>query len=296
MQEKQLLAEYKKYDVLNQNRERPLIKIFVSYIKPSFLFKSDILTPIHLGRAVERENSKDGVVSDEDIKWLHANCIGDDDFEGNISHVNRRVGFLTGTYWAWKNYKKLDNPDYFGSFGYRRLLKNIELEKIQDYDCIISKPRHISITYEERLIDYLGSDFYTKVINTISSVISSEIKDVLEYLAQNEVYFDEIYIMKKELFFLFCEWIFPIIFKLLEISPDYSINPQKITTKDILIQKNEFRDLAYVAEFLTGYYIKNHVINNNKIFVYADLDVLYKDKKTDMINVLRKRLLKKGLI
>ena len=137
MLEEQLLNEYKKYDCLNQDKKKPLVKIFVSYIKPSFLFKSEILTPIHLGRAVEKDNSKDGKITDEDIKWLHENCIGDDDFEGNISHVNRRVGFLTGTYWAWKNYEKLGNPKYFGSFGYRRLLNPICLENLKEFDIIL---------------------------------------------------------------------------------------------------------------------------------------------------------------
>ena len=47
--ELKLLNDYKEYDYLNTNRQTPLIKILVSYIKPSFLFKSDILTPIHLG-------------------------------------------------------------------------------------------------------------------------------------------------------------------------------------------------------------------------------------------------------
>ena len=55
--EQNLLDEYKKYDFLN--KEKAKIKILVSYIKPSFLFKSEILTPIHLGRAVEKEISKD---------------------------------------------------------------------------------------------------------------------------------------------------------------------------------------------------------------------------------------------
>src|SRR5574344_637512 len=118
-----LLNEYKRYDYLGESSLSPLVKIFVSYIKPSFLFKSTILIPIHLGRAVEKEASKDGVMSDADIEWLHKNCIGDNDFEGNISKLNRRVGFFTGTYWAWKNYEKLGNPKYFGSFGYRKLLE-----------------------------------------------------------------------------------------------------------------------------------------------------------------------------
>lgn len=56
MNEQELLYEYKQYDGINNNK--PLVKILVSYIKPSFLFKSEILTPIHLGRAVERDTSK----------------------------------------------------------------------------------------------------------------------------------------------------------------------------------------------------------------------------------------------
>ena len=99
MLEQVLIEDYKKFDYLNQDKNKPLVKILVSYIKPYFLFKSDILTPIHLGRAIEKDSSKDGVISDEDVNWLHENCIGDDDFETNISHVNRRVGFFTGTYW-----------------------------------------------------------------------------------------------------------------------------------------------------------------------------------------------------
>ena len=111
-----LLNEYKKYDYLNSDKENPLIKILVSYIKPSYLFKSKILTPMHLGRSVATEVSKDGEVSEDDLKWLYDNCIGDDDFDGSISNVNRRVGFLTGTYWAWQNYEKLGNPEYFVLF------------------------------------------------------------------------------------------------------------------------------------------------------------------------------------
>ena len=131
---------YKKYDDLNQNKSS--IKILVSYIKPSFLFKSNILTPIHLGKTVERDSSKDGAQSQSDIEWLHQNCEFNDDFEGGISQYNRRVGFLTGTYWAWKNYEKLGNPDYFGSFGYRRLLNPDFLDDIGGGNMMLFCPKN----------------------------------------------------------------------------------------------------------------------------------------------------------
>ena len=89
-----LLNNYKYYDSLNDIEST--IKILVSYIKPSFLFNSKILTPIHLGRSVESDFSKDGYANQESLNWLHKNCIGDNDFESNISKINRRVGFLTG--------------------------------------------------------------------------------------------------------------------------------------------------------------------------------------------------------
>ena len=63
MLEEQLLAGYKKYDSMENK-----IKIFVSYIKPSYLFKSEILVPIHLGRAVAQDSSKDGKISEENLK------------------------------------------------------------------------------------------------------------------------------------------------------------------------------------------------------------------------------------
>lgn len=288
MQEQNLLTEYKKYDYLNQERITPLIKILVSYIKPSFLFKSEILTPIHLGRAVEKENSKDGIVSDEDIKWLHENCIGDDDFEGNISAVNRRIGFLTGTYWAWKNYEKLGNPEYFGSYGYRRLFSADCLQNLSTYDLVAPEARKIQSTFDERLIDYLGKDFYYKVLKVLIKLCPDDESNIKTYLGQHNVYFDEIYLMKKTLFVQFCEWIFPILFELIKIPQVKRISEYKLTTKNLLISQNDVRDIAYIAEFLTGYFIFK--TEKNMHCTKANVIVLNKDKNINIFNVLRKRV------
>ena len=100
--------------------KQPTIKILVGYHKPATLFKSDILVPIHLGRAVAKDASKDGVLSECDYQWMVDNMIGDDTGE-NISHLNREYCEFTGIYWTWKNYEKLGNPDYIGFMHYRRL-------------------------------------------------------------------------------------------------------------------------------------------------------------------------------
>ncbi|WP_270991463.1 DUF4422 domain-containing protein [Campylobacter upsaliensis] len=102
-----------------EDNKNPSIKILVGYHKPAKLLKDDILTPIHLGRALATEASKDGEMSQEDFEWMCENMIGDDTGD-NISHLNRYLNELTGIYWAWKNYDKLGNPDYIGYMHYRR--------------------------------------------------------------------------------------------------------------------------------------------------------------------------------
>ena len=66
-----------------------------------------------------------------------------DDTGSNISIKNPNFCELTGLYWAWKNYEKLGNPEYFGSFGYRRLLNPDFLENLHKYDIILPKPRNL---------------------------------------------------------------------------------------------------------------------------------------------------------
>ena len=68
--ESTLLNEYKKYDFLNKKNMN--IKVLVSYIKPSFLFKSDILTPIELGCDVEQDVSK----LKSSCRFFYGNLLG----------------------------------------------------------------------------------------------------------------------------------------------------------------------------------------------------------------------------
>lgn len=234
----ELLEQYKKYDYLGSG-----LKIFVSYIKPSFLFKSNILVPIHLGRSIEKEASKDGKISDDDISWLHNNCISDDDFEGNISIHNRRVGFFTGTYKAYKNYKQIGNPEYFGSFGYRRLLSPEFLADIKKYDLILPKKKDLKLeTIKEQFSKYHGLKLFDNTINIFREVYTDEYQELEEYFNGTSGYFDEIYIMKRDLFFDFCEWIIPLLFQ-------YIKQPQ------IALNNCDTRDIGFIIERLTGYYM-----------------------------------------
>jgi len=275
--------EYLKYDYLNKAHERPLVKILINYIRPSFLFKSEILTPMHLGRAVAKEASKDGVISDEDLKWLYQNCIGDD-FEGGISEYNRRIGFLTGTYWAWKNYEKLGNPEYFGSFGYRRLFAPSFLAHLKEYDLIVPEKRHLNLeTIREQFIRYHGKELFERLKSVFVQVYPDAKEDFEVYFEQTSGYFDEIYVMKKEIFFDFCQWIFRLLFAFLKETP-------------IKLPNNDLRDIGFMAERLTGYYL-NQLILKNKL-KYYEAEIVLTEKMVvnrsvltpDLLERLRKNL------
>ena len=266
--EQDLLNEYRKYDYLNEDSEHTFVKILVSYIKPSFLFKSKILTPIQLGRAVEKADSKDGVQSDENLKWLHENCEFNDDFEGGISKHNRRVGFLTGTYWAWKNYDKLGNPEYFGSLGYRRLLNADCLNELEKHDFIVPQQKEFDETLKEQLIRNHTEEYYNMMLDAIKYVYPEEIKAVESYMNRFSGYYAEMYILKKNLFFNFCEWIFKIVRYFIEKYPEFVDAPMidcfeftKSFLDEDLIKSmvppkaKDLRDVAFILERLTGYYL-----------------------------------------
>ena len=282
--ELKLLNDYKEYDYLNTNRQTPLIKILVSYIKPSFLFKSDILTPIHLGRAVETEISKDGKISDKDLEWLHQNCLSDDNFNNSLSEYNRRIGFFTGTWWAYNNYEKLGNPDYFGSFGYRRLLSASFLPKLKEYDVFLPRPKKLDDTIKKQFILEHGNELYEALINVFSKTYPSETEDLKKYFEQNYGYFDELYILKKDLFFNFAQWINKFVkafFKLYPVPIKINRTPQQATQlmadffqtdRNVLTKitepqqpTKEYRDIAFCLERLTGYYLSRLINTSNNI-------------------------------
>ncbi|MEM4181812.1 MAG: DUF4422 domain-containing protein [Candidatus Pacearchaeota archaeon] len=108
------------------------IKILIVGHKDFPFIKDEIYQPIQAGRSISK------------IK-LPKPWIGDDTGE-NISQKNREYCELTAMYWAWKNYKKIGNPDYIGLCHYRRYfaLKPRINKKNQIYSIIYFYGKKIS--------------------------------------------------------------------------------------------------------------------------------------------------------
>ena len=207
------------------------IKILISCHKPTRTLKNDLLVPIQVGCA-NTDQRLDGMLADD---------IGE-----NISKKNPMYCELTAQYWAWKN---LD-ADYYGFFHYRRYLnfsdkrypldcwKNVvedSLTKtsaakyglnekrmrqvIEGNDLVISEEKDLSkmpgrprSVYEQYKT---GNSLHIKDLLIVRKIIQRKYPDYMadfdRYLRGKKSCLCNMYIMKKELFFEYAEWLFDIL-------------------------------------------------------------------------------------
>lgn len=213
----------------------PSIKILITYKFQHALLKSDILTPIQSGRALSK------------IKF--ENMIGDDTGD-NISTQNDNMSELSALYWAWKNYDQLGNPDYIGHMHYRRQFVFDETlalpqfkwissfyyistldearayfrdesirEMVPNYDVLIPA-WHVTPTKnirEEYINNIPGSRAYIfdVFIEICKEMLPAEYKEEIERIEKgNIVSVCHMFVMKKEIFFDYCKFAFPVLFEL----------------------------------------------------------------------------------
>ncbi len=235
------------------------IKILVCYHKKDELFKNDILVPIHCGRALACEASKDGKISEEDYKWLINNMIGDDTGD-TISDLNREFNEMTAIYWAWKNYDKLGNPDYIGLNHYRRLF-NIDFNNL---DKLLEKYYFIKTAHakaEKSLYDgwrmskkeWTDNEYLDKALECSKQLNIELGKDIEKFFKSGiQGGWCNMFILPRDEFFKYCEFIFNILFKLPK--------PKKV-----------LRTAGMFIERLTSYYL--YKLSQN----HSYLDVGYVD-------------------
>ena len=284
--------------------EKSKLKVLVSYHKPSTLIKNDIFVPIHVGRALKDNESKDGKINLDDYNWLLDNMIGDNTGD-NISLKNREYCELTGIYWAWKNYEKLGNPEYIGFMHYRRFLifneyeydkysqdilektyREIFIDKIDDeklkkygidekyineyinkYDVILPLKSELKLLninsaredYEKNIPGVNVQD-YDSMVNIIIKSHPEYKKYILEQINTSRRYFYQLFIIRKDLFFDYCNFLFSVLKELesiIDIS-NYSINGK--------------RTLGYLGEALFDCYMRKLIDSPN--IKYKELGVL----------------------
>jgi len=209
-----------------------------------------------------------GAVFDDKISDIPGDNTGD-----NISDKKSIYSELTVHYWAWKNIES----DYYGLCHYRRHFnfsdkklpvdlegyirldclsdKNIQQlgldnephmrEVIESYDMILTEPYNFkSLGYKNVYDQYLHSP--KKDLDCMVDIIKEKYPDFLEatnqYLMNPTFYPCLMTIMKKEIYFDYCQWLFSILFEM-ENRIDWSNRSE-----------DSFRAVAYVAERMLGIY------------------------------------------
>ena len=209
------------------------VKILVCYHKKAPVIRSDILEPIHVGRSVADDVTKNEL----------ADMIGDD-IGDNISLKNQIYCELTGLYWAWKNPCILGNPSHIGFFHYRRLFcfktefisGNLAFDNVTpdtfekfgwrsgciipvcgEYDVILPELRDLHPKYT--IYEYYARAHYEKDILAVIEIIRGKYPALASYaeiILKNcsKSYYYNVFVMRRDLFDQYAFWLFDILFEL----------------------------------------------------------------------------------
>ena len=193
------------------------------------------------------------IYSDVRVKSLWNDSeIMTDDIGDNISGKNCNYSELTALYWCWKNIL-IDSisrqENYYGICHYRRQLdfSSGELNKLgmKDIDVVLPFPMpyepDINVHHER----YLHKDDWDAVLKALEEVSPEYYSCVGEVLSQRYLYNYNLILAKRDVLREYCEWLFPILARVEELS----VPPAK---------ERQDRYIGYVAEIMeTLYFMKN---------------------------------------
>lgn len=214
------------------------LKIIVACHIPGQVYRNDVYTPIHVGRAISK------------YKDEMADMIGDDTGE-NISEKNPMYCELTAQYWAWKNLKDVK---YIGFCHYRRFF-NIETE---DIERILRKKDAIAIEFLfdhpmwREIVHFITLEDMTIMLMVLKKKYPDYEGTLLKYLNGHTLYAKNMFICRKELFDQYAEWLFDVLFEC-----EKYIKPSPYTRGR--------RALAYLGEFLLPVFLMHRHCRVEKV-------------------------------
>ncbi len=176
------------------------IKIVIAAHKTYEMPKDPMYLPVHVGAT-----GKDSIGYQRD-----------DDGE-NISQKNPAYCELTGIYWAWKNLK----ADYIGLAHYRRhfgksrdkvLDEKTAKKLLEKCDVIVPKKRNYYIeNLYSHYVNTLHADPLDKTFEIINEKYPEYSAEMQKLHTRKSAHMFNMFIMKKEHFDSYCEWLFDIL-------------------------------------------------------------------------------------
>lgn len=230
------------------------ITLIVATHKKYWMPSDKMYLPVHVGKEGKSELGYQG-----------------DNTGDNISSKNANYCELTGLYWAWKN---LD-ADYMGLVHYRRhftfkgakgnkeecVIRSEQLKKLlEETDVILPTPRnyYIETNYSQYVHAHHAID-----LDTTREIISEKYPEYLRAydnsMKLTSGHRFNMFIMKKDKFNAYCEWLFDILFELEERLDISSYN------------KNDSRVFGFVSERLLDVWIEtNNISYKNQPYVFME--------------------------
>lgn len=273
-------------------QDQAKIKILIACHLPCHLPQGDIFVPVHGGRVLKRR-----MCDRATQKWLEKWTIGDDSGE-NISRKNGRYNEMTVIYWAWKNYAQLGNPEYIGFMHYRRHFIFGKWKKPKGGEwlfhtaCTGDALKEFTGMNEENILAQIGNNdilypYYPLGINVykhyknspyhkiedmelVLSIIEEKFPEystfAQDYVNGKGQIFCNMFVMRKEIFFEYCQWIFAVLEEY-DKRRDYSA-----------LSREEAR--FFISERLTGIFIHRKLAEGarGKRLPLALLDQPYRQK------------------
>ncbi len=236
------------------------IQILIAAHQDVYVPKNQLLRPIQVGTALAENKLPDMLYDNEGV---------------HISEKNKTYCELTAQYWAWKNLE----ADYYGFFHYRRYLDfsgkyepdrrhltgprmspykeegsiRTDLSKfglhekqmrkiIEAYDVITVLGEWMNVTVYEQYCQFHQQEDLDCAIRILKETYPQFAKACDWYMNSKYIYFCNMYIMKREYFFAYMEWLFPIL-EQFEQEKDFSECSER-----------EMRATGFFAERLFGVY------------------------------------------
>lgn len=258
------------------------IKIITGYAQINHTISSDYHVNIHVGRDTPPDGRSR--VTQDDFKWLSENLLGDNTGD-NISSANLKYGEITAMYWVWKNYSEIGNPDYIGFQSYRRYffyphkwtiipqmtpeyermaiqsIEQIKMELAPDTLFFTSYSEN-SITNQEILQESPMSKAFAIAHDIVLNDFPAYVPELTQFLADKNCIAGNSFIMSREYFFEYCEFMFPLLKKLDEQYP-YTNELQNFNTARIPAVVSEYyMNLFYLKKRNQG----SKIILTNLLF------------------------------
>lgn len=189
---------------MNQNL-KILLNVYyepVAQLKQFIEQNRDIFIPINGGASLRNHS-----------EWCNLNLLFDDVGE-NISNKNSQLNELTVIYWAWKHYSEIGNPEYIGFNHYRKQFDIEQIHNYSEFDAIVGNP--LPLGYYGQSVNMI-SQYSLMHDETDFDKFAYALKDVIPFkilcswCIQHAMFAPQnMWIMKKDIFFEYCEKLFHI--------------------------------------------------------------------------------------